>query len=131
WTPADEERMITFLCSKKDAAADGANFKATVWNALVIEMVLHHSTGAKACKSKYAQLCTAYNTVSTLKGLSGFAWDDEKGMNIGIGEADAWKAYITKHDGTKTYLNKGFPLYHLMSGLMPSLGKGTHAFCPS
>ena len=31
----------------------------------------------------------------TLKGLSGFNWDDEKGMNISIDEADAWKAYIT------------------------------------
>jgi hypothetical protein len=29
--------------------------------------------------------------------LSGFNWDDEKEMNIGIGEADAWKAYIMVH----------------------------------
>jgi hypothetical protein len=39
------------------------------------------------------QLRSAYNTVTILKGLSGFSWDDEKGMNIGIGEADAWKTY--------------------------------------
>ncbi|KAF8233051.1 hypothetical protein L208DRAFT_1135319, partial [Tricholoma matsutake] len=98
WSPADEERMITFLCSRKDAAADGANFKLAVWNTLVAEMALHHGMGApktdKACKSKYSRLWTAYNTVTTLKGLSSFNWDDEKGMNIGIGEADAWKAYI-------------------------------------
>ena len=33
--------------------------------------------------------------MSTLKGLSGFSdwWDDEKGMNIGVNEADAWNAY--------------------------------------
>ncbi|KAF8222592.1 hypothetical protein L208DRAFT_1123139, partial [Tricholoma matsutake] len=135
WSPADEERMITFLCSKKDATADGTNFKPAVWNALVAEMALHHGMGApktaKACKSKYSQLRTAYNTVTTLKGLSSFNWDDEKGMNIGIGEVDAWKAYIMKHDGAKMYTNKGFPLYHIMSALMPGLGKGTHAFQPS
>ena len=83
----------------------------------------------------------------TPKGLSGFNWDDEKGMNIGIGEADAWKAYITvccimilsdcttdlvaETDGVKMYTNKGFLLYHMMTLLMPSLGKGTHAFQPS
>ncbi|KAF8235265.1 hypothetical protein L208DRAFT_1257999 [Tricholoma matsutake] len=115
--------------------ADGANFKLAVWNVLVAEMALHHGMGApktaKACKPKYSQLQTAYNTVTTLKGLSSFNWDDEKGMNIGIGEADAWKAYITKHDGAKMYTNKGFPLYHIMSALMPGLGKGTHAFRPS
>jgi hypothetical protein len=41
------------------------------------------------------QLRAAYNTVTTLKGLSGLGnhWDDEKGMNIGINEADAWNTY--------------------------------------
>lgn len=28
-------------------------------------------------------------------------------------------------------MHKGFPLYNLMSGLMPGIGKGTHAFHPS
>ena len=58
WSLANEDRMINFLCSKKEAAADGANFKVAVWNVLVVEMVLHHEIGApktvKACKSKYA-----------------------------------------------------------------------------
>jgi hypothetical protein len=33
--------------------------------------------------------------VTTLKSLSGLGdhWDDEKGMNIGIKEADAWNTY--------------------------------------
>jgi hypothetical protein len=66
WSPTDEERMITFLCSKKDAMADGANFKLAVWNALVAEMALHHGMGApktaKACKSKYSWVCTILQT---------------------------------------------------------------------
>ncbi|KAF8227349.1 hypothetical protein L208DRAFT_1039917, partial [Tricholoma matsutake] len=134
WSMDDEECMITFLCSKKEASADGANFRLTIWNALAVEMALHHGTGApktvKACKSKYAWLRSAYTLVSTLKGLSGFGeqWNDEKGMDIGINEKDAWNAYCTKHEKAKTYTHKGFPLYQLMLGLMPTLGQGTHAF---
>jgi hypothetical protein len=63
WSPADEERMIHFLLSKKEAAADGATFKSVVWNALVADMAKHHSTGAlknvNACKSKYSRVRTA------------------------------------------------------------------------
>jgi hypothetical protein len=63
WSLADEERMITFLLSKKEAAADGATFKTVIWNALVADMALHHTTGAmktvNACKSKYSRVCTA------------------------------------------------------------------------
>jgi hypothetical protein len=35
--------------------------------------------------------------VTTLKGLSGLGshWDDEKGMDIGLHEADAWNVYCT------------------------------------
>ena len=62
WSPADEERMINFLLGKKEAAADGATFKTVVWNALVEEMALHHTTGVmktvNACKSKYSRVCT-------------------------------------------------------------------------
>ncbi|KAF8228774.1 hypothetical protein L208DRAFT_1174287, partial [Tricholoma matsutake] len=144
---ADEERMITFFLSKKEeAAADGATFKTVVCNALVAEMALHHTTGAmktvSAYKSKFLDLVTnlnslqlraAYNLIMTLKGLSGLGdhWDDEKGMNVGLQEADAWNTYCTKHDKAKAYTHKGFPLYQLMSGPMPSMGKGTHAFHPS
>ncbi|KAF8235907.1 hypothetical protein L208DRAFT_1254439 [Tricholoma matsutake] len=66
WSMDDEECMITFLCSKKEASADGANFRLTIWNALAVEMALHHGTGApktvKACKLKYAQMCTTSQT---------------------------------------------------------------------
>jgi hypothetical protein len=32
--------------------------------------------------------------VTTLKGLSGFSWDAEREMNIGIDDKCAWDAYI-------------------------------------
>ena len=69
WSAADEEMMITFLCSKKEAAADGSTFRSPVWNALIKEMAVHHSTGApktvSACKSKYGRVCTTLKTSQT------------------------------------------------------------------
>ena len=67
WSPEDEERMIHFLLSKKDAAADGANFKSSVWTGLVIELAKHHKKGgpktAAASKSKYARVCTVLDSL--------------------------------------------------------------------
>jgi hypothetical protein len=69
WSAADEERMITYLISKKEAAADGSTFRSTIWNGLIKEMALHHSTGApktvSACKSKYGRVCTTLKTSQT------------------------------------------------------------------
>jgi hypothetical protein len=62
WPPEDEEGMILFLISKKNAAVDGANFRPVIWNMLIKEMVKHHTKGGPktvaACKSKYSQVCT-------------------------------------------------------------------------
>ncbi|KAF8235890.1 hypothetical protein L208DRAFT_1391719 [Tricholoma matsutake] len=43
------------------------------------------------------QLCTQYNIVTTLKGLSGIGckYTMELGMNIGVAEQSVWKEYIT------------------------------------
>jgi hypothetical protein len=66
--------MINFLLSKKEAAADGATFRPAVWNALVSDMALHHTTGAmktaSACKSKYSRVCsTVYSVRDSLSFL--------------------------------------------------------------
>ena len=35
-----------------------------------------------------------YITVGHLKSLSGFTWDDAKGLYIDVATDDAWKEYI-------------------------------------
>ena len=35
-----------------------------------------------------------YVTVGRLKSLSGFTWDDAKGLDIDVATDDAWKEYI-------------------------------------
>jgi hypothetical protein len=39
------------------------------------------------------KLKETYNLITTLKGLSGYTWDKEKGINAER-EDPAWKAYI-------------------------------------
>ncbi|KAF8221975.1 hypothetical protein L208DRAFT_1207614, partial [Tricholoma matsutake] len=137
WTKQEEELLILFLCDNKDKQADGGNFqvRAVIWNDAVKHLVPHRKKGGvktvKACQSKYAQLRSAYNMVATLKGLSGFSWDAECGMNIGVNEKCAWDVYTEKHLGAKSYAHKGFVLYDLMAPLMPSLRNGSYAFHPS
>ncbi|KAF8228806.1 hypothetical protein L208DRAFT_1289656, partial [Tricholoma matsutake] len=126
WTKQEEELLILFLCDNKDKQADGGNFRAIVWNDAVKHLAPHHKKGGvktvKACQSRYAWVrdCLSY-LISGLTGLSGFSWDAEHGMNIGVNEKCAWDVYTEKHLGAKSYAHKGFVLYDLMVPLMPSL----------
>jgi hypothetical protein len=42
----------------------------------------------------FLQLKKSYNIVAALKRLSGFSWDDDRGLNITINELSAWDEYI-------------------------------------
>ncbi|KAF8231195.1 hypothetical protein L208DRAFT_1399325 [Tricholoma matsutake] len=137
WMPAEEERLISFLVSKKSEAGDGGSFKLVTWTAAVQEMVKIPpvkglAKNSTACSSKYGHLRTQYNIVTTLKGLSGIGckYTMELGMNIGVAEQSVWKEYITKHPASAVFAHKGFALYDLMSPLMPSLVKGHSIYRP-
>jgi hypothetical protein len=113
--PAEEERLISFLVSKKSEAGDSGSFKPVTWTAAVQEMakippVKGLAKNATACSSKYGRVCTdlchrhslsiwqlrtQYNLVTTLKGLSGIGckYTTELGMNIGVAEQSVWKEY--------------------------------------
>jgi hypothetical protein len=63
WTPTEEERLISFLVSKKSEAGDGGSFKPVTWTAAVQEMakippVKGLAKNATACSSKYGHVCT-------------------------------------------------------------------------
>lgn len=88
--------------------------------------------------------------VHVLKGLSGFVYSDEGGLNIGPAEEDAFRIYLVvslflcqhllffctnsnrqKNPKASSYKNKGFPYYDQMAPLMPDNVGGTHTFHPS
>ena len=63
WTADEDERLILFLLSEIASAADGGNFKKVTWTAAAVQMAKIPTKGpnktAKACSSKYAQVCTS------------------------------------------------------------------------
>lgn len=66
WTPEEEERLISFLVSRKSEAGDGGSFKSVIWTAAVQEMAMLPPTkgiikNAAACSSKYNRVCTTYS----------------------------------------------------------------------
>jgi len=117
WSPEEEERLISFLVSRKSEAGDGGSFKGPTWTAATQEMAKFPTKGpnktSTACSSKYGrvsisthpnlktltilQLRSQYNRVTTLKGLSGLGsrYTTELGMNIGVAEQSVWNEYTT------------------------------------
>ncbi|KAF8578457.1 hypothetical protein K439DRAFT_1264542, partial [Ramaria rubella] len=85
WNTALLDALVDFLIEHKAEAGDGGNFPDTVWNQAAQLMALYHVRGAvksaKACKGKWSQLKEQYVMVNKIKNTSGFAWDDNLGVN--------------------------------------------------
>jgi len=96
------------------------------------------------------QLREFYKTVATLKGMSGFTWDDQFGLNIGAQTEQAYNllkkviplyshyyllAYTELHwqanHKVKPFKNHGFRHFDAMYEVMPHGSRNTNAFRPS
>jgi hypothetical protein len=60
WTEGDETRLVQFLLDHQAEAGDGANFKASIWNAAADELSKHVTKGGPktsgSCKSKWERV---------------------------------------------------------------------------
>jgi hypothetical protein len=69
WTPEEEERLISFLVSKKSEAGDGGSFKSVTWTAAAQEMAKFPTKGlvknSTACSSKYGRVRPLSSAEST------------------------------------------------------------------
>jgi hypothetical protein len=67
WTLEDESRLVQFLLDHHAEAGDGANFKASLWNAAGEELSKHVTKGgpktAASCKSKWDRVCSHSITI--------------------------------------------------------------------
>jgi hypothetical protein len=113
----DEIALIEYITDHKAQAGNGMKFKPLFWTGAAKAMLAHTALGgpktAPRCSAKWDrvhtnpshviyyqltcphQLKKLYNVIATIKkNMSGFTWDDEKGLKITINEACTWDEYV-------------------------------------
>ncbi|KAN0113488.1 hypothetical protein V8E52_007646 [Russula decolorans] len=81
----------------------------------------------KSCKTKWAHLKRTHDLVSKLKGLSGFQWNKEKGMNVTPDTQDAWNQVVKSNCLYKQFAHHGWVHDDAVSALVGMKAKGKKA----
>ncbi|KAF6764367.1 hypothetical protein DFP72DRAFT_1059353 [Ephemerocybe angulata] len=85
---------------------------------------------AASWKGRFGTLKAEYNTVKTLRDMSGFGWDNEK--QIVTASDDVWDRWIAKNPKKKKWRTTAFPLYDDIGGIVDgTVATGSNAFRPS
>jgi hypothetical protein len=66
--------------------------------------------------------------VDTIKGISGWTWSDDKGVNVSEKTKGTWDDWVAINKEAKRFRNKGWPFYDLLAPLMPQKAKGGNVF---
>ncbi|KAJ7694691.1 hypothetical protein B0H16DRAFT_1751044 [Mycena metata] len=84
---------------------------------------------AKMCATRWGSEKTDYLMFRTLRGLSGFGWN-EKSNTIDVEDA-VWETYVAAHPKAKNYRYKLFPQYDDMASLVDGgFATGDKSFAP-
>ncbi|KAJ7081524.1 hypothetical protein C8R44DRAFT_563145, partial [Mycena epipterygia] len=130
WTRADGKALLLHLVDNIAAAGDGGNFKAKTFRGAAVVVEKLRSRGGpktgKACANKYASFRKLYNVIVAIKAVSGWSWDDERGVDVSPATQGTWDAFVAAHPAAAQFRNAGWPFFNLMETLMPSAAKGTH-----
>jgi hypothetical protein len=65
-----------------------------------------------------------------IKGVSGWTWTNELGVNVTPAMEGTWEAFVARNPMAAQFRNKGWPYFDLMASIMPDTAKGTHVFRP-
>ncbi|KAF8148473.1 hypothetical protein B0H34DRAFT_802997 [Crassisporium funariophilum] len=135
WTPSDKVVLLDFLVEKKSEGGEGG-FKTTTWVAAAAKVNATKTCGGDkskdSCRAKYQLLKATYEVVCTIRGNSGWSWDDELGANIDSdieAKEGKWLEYIEHHPDAAPFCNKGWPYlsqYNILCG--HAAPKGSHVF---
>ena len=114
WTVREEAELI-YALSKSKAEMTGTSFREAAYTYAVGEIQPFYERGmrkdVRSCKNKWNNVCISlymlywypdvhnqlkrmYAAVLTLKSKSGFAWDNEKGMDVTPDTEDAWEQLV-------------------------------------
>ncbi|KAF8463814.1 hypothetical protein DFH94DRAFT_686677 [Russula ochroleuca] len=133
WTVANDQALIMVLKAQQLLGNQADNsWKRLVWVATVKELTGSErlSGGApkkeKSCSDRWSTLKSHFLVIQTLRGLSGFGWDEDQKMVTATD--DVWTAYIEAHPNAATWRFKPFFLYDDILGLVEGcFATGDHA----
>ncbi|KAJ7453432.1 hypothetical protein FB451DRAFT_1004098, partial [Mycena latifolia] len=105
WTNPDEKFMVVYLVEHVSEAGDGGNFKAKTFRALTEKLNAIRTRGgpknARGCGQKYMTLRKLWNLVDTIKGISGWSWNDTTGVDVTPATQGTWDVYVAKFPDAK------------------------------
>ncbi|VDC03189.1 unnamed protein product [Peniophora sp. CBMAI 1063] len=126
WVPAAEDILLTTL---REARANGLggdnNFQPAVYTSASNNLHLAgYEFSAEQCKNRWNRFKSAHKTVTFLRGLSGFGWDDTR--KVVTASDDVWKNLLYHTDGSKKkkyndynyFRNNAFLQYDLIGEIL-------------
>ncbi|KAJ7732370.1 hypothetical protein DFH07DRAFT_780974 [Mycena maculata] len=126
WSHNDITVLLEYLVQHKAEAGDGCSFKATTFRGAVIAV---NAIRTKGGPKDHTSCATKYSSV--IMTMSGWAWDETKGVDVTSATQGTWDAFVAANPLASRFRNRGWPYYHLFLPLMPTKAKGTHAFRPA
>ncbi|KAH9953773.1 hypothetical protein BGW80DRAFT_1132378, partial [Lactifluus volemus] len=88
WKPEETTELIKFLVDNMHERTSNAStgFKDVVYKQAADKIAPLLQVGPKKtsamCKTKWNSLKGTYSIITKLKNLSGFSWDDQKGVDV-------------------------------------------------
>ncbi|KAJ7929431.1 hypothetical protein B0H13DRAFT_1480995, partial [Mycena leptocephala] len=110
WTVPDEAALIEYLIEHLSEAGDGKSFKTSTFNG--------------AAKSIHKCVPTILLLIRVIKGISGWKWNAEKGVDVDAAMVSSWDDWVAKNPQAKRFCNKGWPHYERLLLLMLETFKG-------
>ncbi|KAF8327693.1 hypothetical protein F5887DRAFT_827969, partial [Amanita rubescens] len=133
WSSSDDATLTATLHAERAKGNQADNsWKATTWTAcekaLARSEVRSGGAPKKAvgCRDHWSLLRTQCLEVKTLRNLSGWGWDDERGVVVASDEQ--WATYIAHHEEAVYWRDHPFPLYEDILALIEGrTATGDHA----
>ncbi|CAD6933524.1 unnamed protein product [Tilletia laevis] len=120
WASTEDEKLLDVLEEgKQQGKASGGGFKPELWVRVLEEIEPLHEKGRKKAladvKNHYRNLKAQYKEVKELVDMSGFGWDEDKG--VATADDAVWDDLVKRRPELKKWRHKSFPFYTQLDSL--------------
>jgi hypothetical protein len=135
WTSSQQSLLIDHLAKMKGEGNQAeTGWKPIVWTSAAALLREHYPDDIPEkdpvkCNECWSRLKKEFKIVKTLRGLSGFGWDESK--QIVTATDKVWEAYLAEksHKDARPFRKKPFPLYDQIAEIVDSvIARGDDVF---